>query len=131
MHLNILPKPWHILGCHQRNIQKNKSNCDIIMTITLGVNMITGQMTPFFSSTFCGRSAGRSFLRFRTFKIQFHRVPSLNYGLICKINVNMPKITRSSLLTYINLFYIKFANFWYITCFVPNLIPIWPRSHAL
>ena len=26
------------------------------------------------------------------------------------------------------LFFIKFANFWYITCFVPNLISIWPRS---
>ena len=29
------------------------------------------------------------------------------------------------------LFYIKFADFWHMTCFVPNLIPIWPRSHGL
>ena len=28
------------------------------------------------------------------------------------------------LLTWISFFYIKFANFWYITCPVPNLIPI-------
>ena len=32
--------------------------------------------------------------------------------------------------TVIFFFYLKFANFWY-TCFVPNLIPIWPRSHGL
>ena len=30
---------------------KNDSICDILMTITLGVNMITRQMTPFFPST--------------------------------------------------------------------------------
>ena len=29
------------------------------------------------------------------------------------------------------LFYIKFANFWYITCFVTILIPIWPWPHGL
>ena len=28
-------------------------------------------------------------------------------------------------------FLLKFANFWYITCSVLNLIPIWPRSHGL
>ena len=26
--------------------------------------------------------------------------------------------------------YVKFASFWYITCFVPNLIPVLPRSHG-
>ena len=29
------------------------------------------------------------------------------------------------------LFYVKFANLWYITCFIPNLTPIWPLSHGL
>ena len=28
-------------------------------------------------------------------------------------------------------FYIKLANFLYITCFVADLIPIWPLSHGL
>ena len=28
------------------------------------------------------------------------------------------------------IFYIKFANFWYITCFVPDSIPICPQSHG-
>ena len=36
------------------------------------------------------------------------------------------KMTLTSLLTFIFLFYIKFANFWYITCIVPNFMPIWP-----
>ena len=36
---------------------------------------------------------------FKTFKIQFHGVPSLHYVLVCKIHIYMPKITLSSLLT--------------------------------
>ena len=35
------------------------------------------------------------------------------------------------LLTWISFFYIKFANFWYITCSVPNLIPIWSWLYGL
>ena len=35
------------------------------------------------------------------------------------------------LLTWISFFYIKFANFEYITCSVPNLIPTWSWSHGL
>ena len=37
-------------------------------------------------------------------------------------HIYMAKMTLSSLLTYISFFYITFANFWYITCFLPNLI---------
>ena len=57
--------------------------------------------------------------------------PPLHNALVCKICIYMPKMILSSLLTYISFSYIKFANFWYITCFVPNLIPIWPWSHGL
>ena len=35
------------------------------------------------------------------------------------------------LLTWISFFYIKFANFWYITCTVLNLIPIWSWVYGL
>ena len=35
------------------------------------------------------------------------------------------------LLTWVSFFYIKFANFWYITCSVPNLIPIWSWVYVL
>ena len=35
------------------------------------------------------------------------------------------------LLTWIPFFYIKFANFWYITCSAPSLIPIWSRVYGL
>ena len=82
--------------------------------------MITRKMTPFFSST----------LRVLFVGI-FHLVPPLHYVLVCKIHMYIPKMTLSSLLTWISFFYIKFANFWYIKCSVPNLIPIWPRSYGL
>ena len=32
---------------------------------------------------------------------------------------------------YIFFFYRKFANFWYITCFVLSMITNWPQSHGL
>ena len=72
-----------------------------------------------------------SFLHFKTFKIQFYGVPPLHFFLVSKIHIYMSKITRSSLLTWISFFYIEFPDFWYITCSVPNLIPIWSRSHGL
>ena len=53
------------------------------------------------------------------------------YILVCNIHIYMPKMTLSSLLTYMTFFYAKFAKFWYTTCFVPNLIPVWPQSHGL
>ena len=43
----------------------------------------------------------------------------------------MLKITLSSLLTLISFSYTKFANFWNVTCFVPNLTPVWPQSYEL
>ena len=55
----------------------------------------------------------------------------LHYVLVLKIQVDMPKITLSSLLTYISFFYKTFANFRYITYFVSSLIPVWFQSHGL
>ena len=87
------------------------------MTITLGVNMITRQMAPLSYIHWY-----ISFLYFKKFKIQFLWVSPLHYVLFCIKHIYMPKITFQ---TYISFFYLKFNNFWYITCFVPNLIPIW------
>ena len=71
-------------------------------------------------------------LHFKTFKIQFHGVlPPLHYVLVCKMYIYMLKMTFSSLLTYTSFFYKTFANFWYMTCFVPNFILIWPQSDGL
>ena len=50
MRLNNFPKLRLIFCCHQQKIQK-WAIFDILMTITLGVNMITRQMTPLFSPT--------------------------------------------------------------------------------
>ena len=66
-----------------------------------------------------------SFLHFKSLKIQFHGVFLLHSVLVCKIFIYMPKMTLSSLLTKIPFFYRKVANFFYITFFVSNLIPIW------
>ena len=57
--------------------------------------------------------------------------PLLHYVLICKMHIYKSKMALSSLLTKILFFSIEFVNFWDMTCFLPNLIPIWPRSHEL
>ena len=94
------------------------------MTIIPAVN-ITRQMTPFF--IYFLRSICRyiSYLYFEIFKVQW--VPPLHYILVCKMHIYMPKMTLSK----IPFFYIKSANFWCITCFVPNLISILSRSHGV
>ena len=55
MHLNILLKL--VFCCHQQRTQKAVI-FDILMTITLGINMITRQVTSFFSSTLWALSVG-------------------------------------------------------------------------
>ena len=108
------------------------SHFDILMTVTPEVNMITRQMTLFsfliysLSSICCYIS----FLDFKTFKIQFDGLPLLHYVLACKIHMYMPEIILSSLLILISFFYMKFANFWYKTCFIPYLISISPWSYG-
>ena len=60
------------------------------------------------------------FLHLKAFKIQFCWVPPLLYVLICKIHIQISKMNLSSLLKQISFFYINFANFWYLTCFLPD-----------
>ena len=71
-----------------------------------------------------------SFFHLKTFKVHFHGVPFLHYFLVCKIYVYLSRIRPSNLLTQISFFYIKFAIFSYITCFVPCLIPILFQSYG-
>ena len=47
IHLNILSKLWLSFCCHQQSIQKI-SYFNIFMTINLGVNVITREITLFF-----------------------------------------------------------------------------------
>ena len=91
--------------------------------------MINRRMSPFFSSTLWTLFVGIFY--FKTFKIQLHGVPSLHYVLVCNMHSYTPKVTLSTLLTQISFFYVNFSNFWYIKCFVPNLIPIWFRSRGV
>ena len=168
---------------------------DVVMTITLGVNMITRKTTPFFSSTLWVLFVGIfHFCISKPSKFSSMGSPPLHYVLVCKIHIwwwlswwivfvvwftdkrrvglfpaktivrdphhcesptcceqdepvhnlslgfvewscvavntiplhytVMPKITLSSQFTWISFFHIKFANFWHITCSVPNLAPI-------
>ena len=103
------------------------------MTITRGVNMITRQVAPFFIYSLSSIRWCISFLHFKIFKIQFHEVPPP--FVLCSgfwnLHIYMPKMTLSSLLTWISIFYKESANFWYTTCFVPNLILVCPWFHGL
>ena len=118
MHLNVLPA---------KNT-KHESFFDILMTITVEVNMITRKITPFFKSNLQALSIGIFNFSFQDLQ---NWVPPLHFLLLCKIHIYMPKMTLSSLLTWISFLYIKFANFSYIIYSVSNLIPIWSRSHGL
>ena len=106
---------------------KHEPFFDILMTITLRVNMITRKMTPFFSSVLQALSIGIFNFSFKDLQ---NLSPLLHFVLFCKIHIYMPKITLSSLLTWISFLYVKFAKFSHI-CSALNLIPIWSRSHGL
>ena len=131
MHLSTLYKLWQMFLCHLQKTKKKSAIFDITITVTLGVDMITRQMTPFFnllSSSICWCI---SFLHFKTFKFQFY-APSLYFSS------GLSKMTLSYLLTYIYCLFDfhgysfdHFCNFCYITYFVPNLILIWSWSHGL
>ena len=62
---------------------------DFLMTMTLRVNMITIFLIYILSSTCCYIA----YLSFKTFKIQFHGLPSLNYVLVCRIHIYTPTMT--------------------------------------
>ena len=125
VHLNTLPKQSKFLAVLSRKCQK-WAVFDILITITLRVN-ITRQMTH----TLWALCLLANFLfAFQDLQNLFPWDPPLHYVLVCKIYIYMPRMTLSSLSTKISFFYIKLANFWYRTCFVSNLIPIWPQSHG-
>ena len=98
------------------------------MTLNLGVNIIRRQMTPFFPSNLWFLSLGiTSFLIFSTFKIDFHGfLPGLKKNTLLNAKNHTFKPVNKDI-----YFLHKFANFWYIKCFAPNLKPIWPRSYGL
>ena len=127
VHLHVLPKLLQIFCCHRKKNTNHEPFLDILMTITLGTNLITRKMTPFFWSTL----QALSICIFYCCISRPLKFPPLHFFLFCKIHIYMPKITLLSLLTLISLLYIKFANFSYIICSAPNLILIWSRSHGL
>ena len=107
---------------------KHETFFDILITITPGVNMITRKMTPFFHLLF--KFYQLVYLIF-VFQHPEYSVPTLHFVLFWKIHIYMPKMTLSSLLTWIFFLYIKFANFLYLIYFVPSSKLIWSRSHRL
>ena len=101
------------------------------MTITLGVNFITRQMTSFFSSTHELYALVYFLSAFQNLQNSIPWGPPLHYFPVCKIHIYISKMTRSSLWTLMYFSYVKFVNFCYITCFVPILLPTCRRSHGL
>ena len=112
MQLIILPKLWLIfLLSSEKNIKKYTIS-DIILTImsTLGA-LFVGMFFKTFSRDF------------KKFKIQVHGVPILNYVLVYKMHLYMPKMTLSSLLTLVLIVCIKPTFLWYIICLLSKLFP--------
>ena len=88
-----------------------------------------------------------SYLYFRTFKTQF--LAPCFFALLSSLqntylhakddtfepaNINIffySFLTIFGILVFLVFGLIFFGNFCYITCFLPNLIPIWPQSHGL
>ena len=108
-------------------ISKKYKKWDIFwqMAITLGVNMITRKMTPFFHLLF--KLYWLLYFIF-AFKDLQNSVTPLHFVLFCKIHIHMPHLKPVNMYIFL---YIKFANFWYIIKSVPNLIPIWSCSDGL
>ena len=93
------------------------------MTMKVGVNKITKQMTPLFSSTLWALSVGIFHFSISIHSKLYGSHP-LQYVLVCSGKDDTFNLVHIDIL-------IKFAYFWYITSFVPNLISTWPQSHGL
>ena len=96
--------------------------------------MITRQLMPFFLSNpwvlfigisrFCiSRPSKFHSMKATTFWIMFWLILSVKHTFTSQR-------WRFHACQHNHLFYVKCAKFWYITCFVPILVPIWP-SHGL
>ena len=124
MHIDILPKLWLLFCYHHLKIQKmnhfwNFNDYD---------NLINDPTFLIYSLS--SIRWYKSFLHFRTFKIEFYEIlTTLHYVVVQIIHICTSKMTHSSLLTYI-FFCIKIANFWYVTSIISNLILAWPQSHG-
>ena len=103
---------------------ENNKKCaifDILMTITLWVNMVTRQMTSLLFQL--------CLLVYFSFTFQ-NLQNSVPWGPLCimfwfiKYIFTYQRWHHSSLLTQIFFFYIKFSNSCYKICLVSNLIPI-------
>ena len=126
VYFNIFPILWLIFHCHQQKIQK-KSIFDILMTITLAVNMITRQMTPFFSPTLWALSVG---IFHFDISFQFYGVSYFNYCFVSKLHV----YTKDDTFNFSDRYFIYVIDIdiflkqnllTFGICFVPNdMIPI-------
>ena len=107
---------------------------DILMATALAANLITRQWTHF--SHFFSLLFELYLLVFFIFEFQDlqNLVPwgpcyTLRFGLWYTHLLTKDKTLKP--VNKISLFCITFSNFWYITCSVPNLTPIWFQSRGL
>lgn len=74
---------------------------EILVIITLEVNIITRQMAPFFSTTLWALSLGVFHFSITVHsKFIFYGIPPLHYVLVCNIHIHTPKKALSILLTF-------------------------------
>ena len=79
---------------------RKKRHFNILITITLEVNMITQQMEPFFHLLFELLSVGLFHLCIPKYlQNSISSVPYLHYVLVCKIHIYWPMMTLWSLFT--------------------------------
>ena len=104
-------------------LAENKKTGPFWMTITVRLNMITKQIIHFphllikiyLLVHFISASQNSKDLQ--------NSIPWVSPLALC-----FDLMTLSNVSTEISISYIKFANFWYIKSYVPNLIPLWPNS---
>ena len=135
MHLNILiTLGLLIFCCHQQKIKKWAS-FDILMTVIPRVNMKTRQIIPFFSFSLWGLPVDIIYFCIsRSRKLNSLGSPlcimlcSLKYIFIHVKDDTFKPVNIDNLVTHKIcklLVYIWRSSPLYITCFVPNLIPVW------
>ena len=91
--------------------------------------MITRQMTPFFHLLF--ELYPLVFLISAFNELQNSIPWRLLLALCSGLRNKHLRAIYDTFKLFIIFFYIEFANFWYVTYFVPHLIPIWLQSHVL
>ena len=117
MHLNILPELWLIFCCDQQEIQKKRVICDILMTVILGVNMITRKKVRFFSSTLWALSVYIfHFYILRPSKLNSMGSPSSLYQPFYGIKTRV-FLSKIKILNKVNCkFFVKQSVIWELNC---------------